>query len=110
NIGTNGGTTCAAEVETMVTGICARAEGYTTVVNGRFKGGWTTRHYGRPDRGVHAIQMELTQSAYLATERAPFDYDDDKAGRLRHHLKDILAALQDWALARSICGGPSDQP
>ena len=43
---------------------CART-GESTVVNGRFKGGWITRHYGRPARGVHAIQMELAQRFYL---------------------------------------------
>ncbi|MGO8190235.1 N-formylglutamate amidohydrolase, partial [Rhizobium leguminosarum] len=52
------------------------AEGYDGVLNGRFKGGWTTRHYGRPDTGVHAIQMELSQSTHLQTETAPFAYDD----------------------------------
>ena len=44
------------ELETIVANICA-ASGKSHVVNGRFKGGWTTRHYGRPDDGIHAIQM-----------------------------------------------------
>ena len=43
----------------------AGALGFTTVLNGRFKGGWTTRHYGVPTSGVHAIQMELAQRAYM---------------------------------------------
>ncbi len=51
NTGTNAGTTCAPQIEAIVTGICAGAEGYTNVVNDRFKGGWTTRHYGRPAQG-----------------------------------------------------------
>ncbi|MGN6270083.1 MAG: N-formylglutamate deformylase [Sphingomonas sp.] len=42
-----------------------RANGWTTVVNGRFKGGWTTRHYGRPAEGIHAIQMELACRGYM---------------------------------------------
>jgi formiminoglutamase len=106
NIGTKGGTTCAPEIEERVAGICMAAEGYTTVVNGRFTGGWTTRHYGRPEEGAHAIQMELAQSTHLAAERAPFSYDEAKAERLRQSLKAILAALEDWALAHHRTGGP----
>lgn len=96
NIGTNGGTTCAPEIETAVLTICAAAEGYTHTVNGRFKGGWTTRHYGQPGDGIHAIQMELAQSAYLAAEAPPWDYDPARADRLRTHLKTILTTLADW--------------
>jgi N-formylglutamate deformylase len=71
NIGTNNGETCAPVIEAVVAGICAGAEGYSSVLNGRFKGGWTTRHYGRPGENMHAIQMELAQSTHLATEERP---------------------------------------
>ncbi len=101
NIGTYDGTTCAPEIEDKVTAICRAAQGYTATVNGRFKGGWTTRHYGRPDDNVHAIQMELTQSAYLRTEYAPFEIDPAKSERLRIHLKAILDALEIYALSRT---------
>ncbi len=97
NIGTNGGVTCAAPIEAAVARICAGAEGYTSVLNGRFRGGWTTRHYGRPAEGLHAIQMELAQSTHLAAEAPPFAYDPAKADRLRRHLGAILATLQDLA-------------
>ena len=97
NIGTNGGTTCAPEIEAAVARLCAGAEGYTSVLNGRFRGGWTTRHYGRPAEGLHAVQMELAQSTHLATEAPPFAYDPAKAERLRRHLGAILATLQDLA-------------
>jgi len=97
NTGTNNGTTCAPEIETAVLDRTQTADGYTAVLNGRFKGGWTTRHYGRPADGFHAIQMELAQITHLATEDMPFDYDDDKAARLRRHLKDILSALETLA-------------
>jgi len=90
NVGTDMGRTCALEVETAAYAVCARAQGYTGILNGRFKGGWTVRHYGRPDTGVHAIQMELAQISHLASEAPPFAYDEDKAARLRVHLKDIL--------------------
>ena len=78
NIGTNGGLSCAAAIETATRKICAAASGYSHVVNGRFKGGWTTRHYGRPGQGVHAIQMELTQATHLAGEAPPFAYSAEK--------------------------------
>lgn len=93
NIGTNQGMTCAAVMEEAVGEICSAAQDYSSTLNGRFKGGWTTRHYGQPDDGVHAIQMELTQSIYLESEAAPFAYDDAKAVRLRPHLRTILETL-----------------
>ena len=97
NIGTNNGATCAPVIEAIVAGICAGAEDYSSVLNGRFKGGWTTRHYGRPADRIHAIQMELAQSTHLATEALPFDYDPARAERLRVHLKTILTSLADIA-------------
>jgi N-formylglutamate deformylase len=96
NIGTNGGATCDARLQDASADICERAEGYSNIVNGRFKGGWTTRHYGQPSNGVHAIQMELTQSSYM-DEAAPWTYRPDKAERIRPHLKDILQTLEHLA-------------
>ncbi|MEC9404717.1 MAG: N-formylglutamate deformylase [Pseudomonadota bacterium] len=97
NTGTNNGTTCANAIEAAVVACTQAAEGYTSILNGRFKGGWTTRHYGRPAEGFHAIQMELAQKTHLATEDTPFAYDEAKADRLRTHLKDILSALENLA-------------
>ena len=98
NIGTNDGASCAPEIEDEARKICAAAAGYSHVVNGRFKGGWTTRHYGSPQRGVHAIQMELTQSTHLETEAPPFAYSEAKAERLRKHLGTLLVELERIAL------------
>ena len=97
NIGTNEGTTCAPEIEQAVAEACQAADGYSAVVNGRFKGGWTTRHYGQPENGIHAIQMELAQKTHLGTETLPFDYDTGKAAELRVHLKVILERLEQLA-------------
>ena len=97
NIGTDSGRTCAGRIERATTGICAAADGYTTTLNGRFKGGWTTRHYGDPAAGLHAIQMELAQSAYLTTEAAPWTYDSARAARLRPHLASVLTTLAELA-------------
>lgn len=100
NIGTADGTACAAEFEDAVRDIAGQANAHSSVVNGRFKGGWTTRHYGRPDQGFHAIQMELSQSSYLAAEAAPWDYDAAKAETIRPLLAQILEALADLAAQR----------
>lgn len=97
NIGTNDGKSCAPGIEQAVRDICASASGCTSIVNGRFKGGWTTRHYGQPADGVHAIQMELAQATHLETEEPPFAYSREKADRLRVHLAEILAALERLA-------------
>jgi N-formylglutamate deformylase len=70
NIGTNDGATCDRALAGAVTAICD-ASGCGYVLNGRFKGGWTTRHYGRPADGVHAIQMELSMRGYMAEPEHP---------------------------------------
>jgi formiminoglutamase len=97
NIGTNGGTSCAARITVAVEEVCRAAKGYTTVVDGRFKGGWTTRHYGRPEEGLHAIQMELAQAAYMG-EAPPWPYLHERADALRPHLAEILHRIEQLAL------------
>jgi N-formylglutamate amidohydrolase len=93
NIGTANGSSCDPRVERLVAETCFQAKGYHSILNGRFKGGWTTRHYGQPTEGVHAIQMELAQSTHLATEEPPFAYDPAKAEPLRANLRAILEGL-----------------
>ncbi|MFC5386611.1 N-formylglutamate deformylase [Aquamicrobium segne] len=98
NIGTDMGKTCDARIEAAAVEITARAQGYSSILNGRFKGGWTTRHYGRPEQNIHAIQMELAQSTHLMSESLPFAYDDSKAARLRLTLKPLLQRIEQIAL------------
>ncbi|MGX9352563.1 N-formylglutamate deformylase [Shimia sp. W99] len=95
NTGTNLGVTCAPEIEVVVADV-AQASGMDAVLNGRFKGGWTTRHYGKPRAGIHAIQMEIAQRAYM-DEVAPWTYRPDRAAQLRPHLKAILHKLSEIA-------------
>ncbi|SDL43408.1 N-formylglutamate deformylase [Aliiruegeria lutimaris] len=97
NIGTNDGLSCAPEIQAAAWEN-ADASPYRAVLNGRFKGGWTTRHYGRPTEDQHAIQMEIAQSAYLDEETPPWRCEDAKAALLRSHLKNILNALVDTAM------------
>ncbi|MFM1863690.1 MAG: formiminoglutamase [Pseudomonadota bacterium] len=102
NIGTADGTSCDARITAAVQDACAGAAGFAQITNGRFKGGWTTRHYGSPAEGVHAIQMEIAQSAYLASEAAPFAFSPERAARIRPVLADALAHLA--ALAPDLKG------
>ncbi|MCH8467048.1 MAG: N-formylglutamate deformylase [Roseinatronobacter sp.] len=95
NIGTNRGQSCAPALQGCVEAHCAGALGYDHVLNGRFLGGWTTRHYGRPNDGVHAIQMELAQSTYMQ-ESPSWAYDESKAARLRAVLGPMLTDLAAW--------------
>lgn len=104
NIGTNGTTTCAPAIEQVVADTCAEIcakTGQTMVVNGRFKGGWTTRHYGRPQDGIHAIQMELAQDLYMDLD-PPFAFDAGKAEPLQKGLATILARLEQLALSGAL--------
>ncbi|MBB3657963.1 formiminoglutamase [Rhizobium sp. BK650] len=98
NIGTDMGKTCDPAIEHAAIAVASAAAGYDSILNGRFKGGWTTRHYGKPATGVHAIQMELAQSTHLASEAPPFAYDGEKADNLRIHLKSILTRIEEIAL------------
>ena len=96
NIGTDQGRTCAPEIADAVLEAC-QSTGRSTVLNGRFRGGWTTRHYGRPQDGIHAIQMELAQSGHLATESPPFALSPDRSAVLRAQLARILGQMMDAA-------------
>ncbi len=96
NIGTKNGQTCAPELEKLVTGICESETDFTSVTNGRFKGGWTTRHYGNPKLGIYAIQMELAQCIYL-DEKPPWTYQPDKAKSARRVLRKLLQIIENFA-------------
>lgn len=106
SIGTNDGSTCAALVQCSAADPCTRASTSDAVVNGRFKGGWTTRHYGRPNDGIHAVQMELAQRAYLVAEAAPWAYDPARAATLRSVLARILTDLDLLARSGRLNGAP----
>ncbi|MFS8184185.1 N-formylglutamate deformylase [Pseudovibrio denitrificans] len=98
NIGTNVGQTCAPMIEQITVDACRADASVETVVNARFKGGWTTRHYGKPETDIHAIQMETAQRAYMF-EQAPWAYAPERADKTRATLKSILSQLEAQALA-----------
>jgi N-formylglutamate deformylase len=102
NLGTHNGNSCAPALTTVLENVCD-ATGYSRVTNGRFKGGYITRHYGRPHEGVHAIQMELACRGYMREEPGPVDYsswppdyDERAAAPMRRVLRDILAACLEF--------------
>jgi formiminoglutamase len=105
NLGTNGGASCDARLADAVQHICA-ASGFSQVSNGRFRGGWITRHYGKPSIGVHALQMELAMRGYLqepeqlSEQTWPAELEDTLAARLRVALRDILGACLEFATGR----------
>lgn len=104
NLGTNGGASADAALTAAVEDVLA-ASGQTFVVNGRFKGGWITRHYGRPHDGVHALQMELGCRGYMHEPRTrhadnwPSPYDPVRAEPTRTTLTAVLTAALRWARA-----------
>lgn len=96
NLGTAEGRSCASGVGEAVLAVAARAPGYRAVLNGRFKGGYITRRYGRPAKNVHAFQLELSEATYME-ESAPFRFRDDLAARVRPHLRAMVEKLVETA-------------
>jgi formiminoglutamase len=101
NIGTDNGATCDAALSHAVV---AASASRSHVLDGRFRGGWTTRHYGRPEQGVHAIQMEIAMRAYLDEPEGepteddwPRHWNPERAAPLRADLARILAAALAFA-------------
>jgi len=88
NIGTQDGRTTTATVQAAAE-CAAAASAFTYVANGRFKGGYITRHFGVPLDGVHAIQLEMCQSTYMS-EQAPFDYMPALAQRVEPVLREMV--------------------
>ena len=102
NLGTFNGASCDPQLAAKLTAVCAEVTDYSHVLNGRFKGGHITRHYGDPDRHIHAVQLELAQCAYME-EYEPFHFREDLAAPTRQVLRKLLQTMLDWgqALARS---------
>lgn len=89
NVGTFGGKSCAAQIEQTVTQQLAKQCEFTHISNGRFKGGFITRHYGQPNKHVHAIQLEHAKSAYLDSAAKL----SAKGNKLREFWQQTLAIL-----------------
>lgn len=100
NLGTGKGSSCTAEMAEAVLQAAQSIgqETYTSILNGRFTGGYITRNYGRPEQNIHAIQLEMTQSSYMQ-ETLPFDYLPERAQAVQPALKRMLDTALKQALA-----------
>ena len=92
NLGTVNGTSCASVFAEAVYAVAQRASGFSAVLNGRFKGGYITRQYGRPTEQIHAIQLEIALRAYME-EVPPFRYDANRAAILQPALRAMLEVV-----------------
>ncbi|MEO5765358.1 MAG: N-formylglutamate deformylase [Casimicrobiaceae bacterium] len=100
NLGTADGESCDAGIAEAAAGVLASDGGFTHVANGRFKGGYVTRHYGRPRDNVHALQLEMTQAAYM-DEAPPWAWDPERAQRLTSLLERLVLTLGECRPPRS---------
>ncbi|HET9650655.1 MAG TPA: N-formylglutamate deformylase [Usitatibacter sp.] len=98
NLGTAGGGSADAVLAERLAAVLREAPRYRLAVNGRFKGGYITRHYGDPARGIHAVQLELAQRTYMR-ESPPYDYLPARADEVRPVLRRFVAAMLRWASA-----------
>lgn len=98
NLGTADGESTDAALSTAVMEVFGEAEGYTAVLNGRFKGGYITRNYGDPAKGVHALQLEMAQCCYM-DEDPPFAFRADLAMGIQPTVHRMLETAIDWVKA-----------
>lgn len=91
NFGTNDGKACAADLANDILAIAGADERYTSILNGRFKGGVITRTYGKPEEGISAIQLEMAQECYMDQET--FEYREDKASEVQEVLESLVKRL-----------------
>jgi len=93
NLGSDSGRSAGAGLAAAAMAVLESDGRWSSVRDGRFKGGYITRHYGQPDRGFHALQLELAQSAYMQ-ERPP------RAGpRSMRSIREVLQRLLQTLLA-----------
>jgi N-formylglutamate deformylase len=92
NVGTAGGHSCSAALADRITAALRAQKQFSFVVNGRFTGGYITRHYGNPAARIDAVQLEIAQGAYLAEARVP-TFDAARARPLNSLLRDLLGSV-----------------
>jgi len=95
NLGTAGGSSCAASLAAALRAVLDAQTRYEHVIDGRFKGGYITRRYGRPAEQVHAVQLEMCWRCYL-DEARPGTWDAQRAAEVTPLLRALVQALIDW--------------
>ena len=93
NLGTAAGTSCSPALQARLEAVLGAQDEYDWVANGRFKGGYITRHYSNPAAGIEAVQLETSQRVYM--DEATFDYDEPRS----QHARPVLRALLEATLA-----------
>ena len=99
NLGTADGKSCDPALAQQLLDVARQATSHTSVLNGRFKGGYITRNYGQPEQGFHAVQLEMTQSSYMQ-EQMPFDYLPAVADQIKPTLQKMLQTALAFAHSR----------
>ncbi len=100
NLGTANGTSCDPSLRDALAAVLHNAQPLTHVVDGRFKGGFITRHYGRPAQGWHAVQLEMGWHLYADDTVVPPTLMDERVARLAPVLRELLATMLEWRPAR----------
>ncbi|MGM9484284.1 N-formylglutamate deformylase [Roseateles sp. NT4] len=97
NLGTADGAACAPAITARLGALLAGQQQYSQVVNGRFKGGFITRHYGRPAEGWHAVQLEMCQRCYMDEAADPRTaYDEARAAQVAPLIEKMLQEMLAW--------------
>lgn len=96
NLGTVEGRSCAPGLRAGLSAVLAQQSEFTQVVDGRFKGGFITRHYGQPEQHQHAVQLEMCWRCYMEEEAAPFLYDEARAAAVQPLLRALLVEMIAW--------------
>ena len=97
NLGTADGASCAPAITERLGALLAGQTQFSQVVNGRFKGGYITRHYGQPGKGWHAVQLEMCQRCYMDEAAEPSGaYDDELAAGAAPLIEKMLKEMLAW--------------
>ena len=91
NLGTADGRSCSPSLQARLVAVLQEQRRYDWVVNGRFKGGYITRHYGDPANGIDAVQLEISQRIYM--DEDSFEWDDARATETQAMLRSLLEAV-----------------
>jgi N-formylglutamate deformylase len=91
NLGTGNGISAGHDRVEKLDAIISRSA-YSSALNGRFKGGYITRHYGDPKNNIHAVQLEISQITYM--DEAPhIKFQEARANQLRPLLRTLIETM-----------------
>ena len=93
NIGTADGASCQQVLIDKVIDVIKQNGDYSWVANGRFKGGFITRHYGQPSLGINTMQLEIAMRSYMDESSREPRFDNNKAESLRVLLQAMMQSI-----------------